>query len=60
MVLSMKIELEKMTGGKFPFKTLTEITITEAKPIIAPKYVCYPETTEHEQIEIAKITYGLL
>ena len=51
--------LAEMTGGKFPFITLTEITLTEVKPIIAPKYVWYPETTENEQIESAKKRYRI-
>ena len=51
--------LTKMTGGKFPFKTITEITVAQVKPIIAPKYVLYPETTEKEQIESAKRAYGI-
>jgi predicted pyridoxine 5'-phosphate oxidase superfamily flavin-nucleotide-binding protein len=56
-------EIEKilieMTGGNFPFSTITEITIEQVKPIIAPKYILYPDTTETEQIESAKITYGI-
>lgn len=51
--------LTKMTRGKFPFATITEITVEQVKPIIAPKYILYPETTESEQIESAKKTYGL-
>ncbi len=51
--------LIKMTGGKFPFVTITKITIGQAKPIIAPKYLLYPETTEKEQIENAKKAYGI-
>lgn len=50
--------LTKMTGEKFPFATITKIIVSEAKPIIAPKYVLYPETTEKEQIESAKRAYG--
>jgi len=50
--------LTKMTGGKFPFTTITKITIAKVKPIIAPSYMLYPETTETEQIENAKTTYG--
>jgi predicted pyridoxine 5'-phosphate oxidase superfamily flavin-nucleotide-binding protein len=50
--------LAKLTGGKFPFVTITKITISQVKPIIAPKYMLYPDTTESEQIENAKITYG--
>ncbi len=56
-------EMEKiltvMTGGNFPFATITEITVVQVKPIIAPKYILYPETTEKEQIESAKKMYGL-
>jgi predicted pyridoxine 5'-phosphate oxidase superfamily flavin-nucleotide-binding protein len=51
--------LTKMTGGKFPFRTITKISVEQAKPIIAPKYVLYPETTEKEQIESAKKIYGI-
>ncbi|MCG8328237.1 MAG: pyridoxamine 5'-phosphate oxidase family protein [Chitinophagales bacterium] len=50
--------LIKMTGGGFPFATITEITVEQVKPIIAPKYILYPETTEKEQIESAKKLYG--
>jgi len=51
--------LTKMTGGSFPFSTITKITIEKIKPIIAPKYMLYPETTEKEQIESAKKAYGI-
>lgn len=51
--------LTEMTGGSFPFTTITEITIEHIKPIIAPKYILYPETTEKEQIESAKKAYGV-
>ncbi len=56
--LEMEKILLKMTGGKFPFSTITKITVEQAKPIIAPKYILYPETTEKEQIENAKNLYG--
>lgn len=51
--------LTNMTGGNFPFSTITEITIQQIKPIIAPKYILYPETTEAKQIENARKTYGI-
>ncbi len=51
--------LTKMTGGKFPFATITKINIREVKTIIAPKYILYPETTEEQQIESAKKAYGI-
>ena len=56
--LEMERILTKMTGGIFPFATITEITVGQVKPIIAPKYILYPETTEKEQIESAKKIYG--
>jgi len=50
--------LTKMTGGMFPFATIIKITVGQAKPIIAPRYLLYPETTEQEQIESARAMYG--
>lgn len=55
----MENVLTKMTDGNFPFSTITKITIEHSKPIIAPKYILYPETTEKEQIESAKKAYGI-
>jgi len=55
----MEKVLTKMTGGKFPFATITKITVGHVKPIIAPKYLLYPETTEKEQIESAKKAYEI-
>jgi predicted pyridoxine 5'-phosphate oxidase superfamily flavin-nucleotide-binding protein len=57
--LAMEKILSKMTEGKFPFKSITKITIAQVKRIIAPKYILYPETTEIEQIENAKKVYGI-
>ncbi len=57
MALSSK--LLKITEGKFPFSSITKIDVTSAKPIIAPKYVLYPDTTEADQIESARASYGL-
>ena len=51
--------LTKMTGGNFPFSTITEIEIEQIKQIVAPKYILYPETTESEQTESAKKAYGI-
>ncbi|WP_282042416.1 hypothetical protein [Winogradskyella flava] len=55
----MESTLIKITEGKFPFATISKITVTHSKPIIAPKYILYPNTTEKEQIESAKKAYGL-
>jgi predicted pyridoxine 5'-phosphate oxidase superfamily flavin-nucleotide-binding protein len=48
-----------MTKGKFPFSSITKISVEKIKPIIAPKYILYPETTEKEQIKSASKTYGI-
>jgi predicted pyridoxine 5'-phosphate oxidase superfamily flavin-nucleotide-binding protein len=50
--------LHRMTDGKFPFTTITEIWMDRAKPIIAPRYLLYPETSEEEQIQSARKSYG--
>lgn len=55
--LEMEKVLTKMTSGNFPFATITEITLEEVKPIISPKYVLYPKTTETEQIDQNCIFY---
>ncbi|MFL0800999.1 MAG: pyridoxamine 5'-phosphate oxidase family protein [Agarilytica sp.] len=47
-------------GGKdFEIKSIFEITLTEAKPIIAPSYWLFPNTTESSQIEQSMKTYGV-
>ncbi|WP_299317928.1 pyridoxamine 5'-phosphate oxidase family protein [uncultured Maribacter sp.] len=65
IITAAAIDYEKMenvllmlTEGKFPFSSITKISVTSAKPIIAPKYVLFPETTEEEQIANAKKNYG--
>ncbi len=55
----MEAVLLKMTEGKFPFSTITKIKVESIKPILAPKYILYPDTTEEQQIESAKKTYGI-
>ncbi|MFD1614271.1 pyridoxamine 5'-phosphate oxidase family protein [Gelatiniphilus marinus] len=55
----MNVILQKLANGKFPFATITKISIEKYKPIIAPKYLLYPETTEKEQIKSAKKLYSL-
>lgn len=51
--------LLKITEGKFPFSSIFKISMDSTKPIIAPKYILYPETTEGEQVESAKKRYKL-
>ena len=55
--LERKKVLIKITEGNYPFTTITKIIIEQAKAIIAPKYILYPETTEEDQIKSAKSTY---
>ncbi|MCB0525585.1 MAG: pyridoxamine 5'-phosphate oxidase family protein [Saprospiraceae bacterium] len=57
--LEMEKPLLEMTGGNFPFNSIIVISIESAKPIIAPRYMLYPETTQEEQIESARKSYGL-
>ncbi|MGB5318469.1 pyridoxamine 5'-phosphate oxidase family protein [Eudoraea sp.] len=51
--------LSKISGGIFPFSTLTKVNIKKVKPIIAPRYYLFPDTTEQAQIKSAKDAYGL-
>lgn len=51
--------LLKMTAGKFPFSTIIKMKVQETKPIWAPSYIFYPETTQQEQIENALKSYSL-
>ncbi|MEO0573557.1 MAG: pyridoxamine 5'-phosphate oxidase family protein, partial [Bacteroidota bacterium] len=51
--------LTEITCGKYPFSTITKISVQHAKPIIAPNYILYPETTEIEQIKSAKKVYNI-
>jgi predicted pyridoxine 5'-phosphate oxidase superfamily flavin-nucleotide-binding protein len=51
--------LTEMMGGKFSFNTITKITLRQVKPIIAPSYILYPETTEMKQIESSKKSYQI-
>ncbi|MCL1667568.1 hypothetical protein M2T82_05780 [Elizabethkingia ursingii] len=49
-----------MNEGKFSFYSVIEIVPQEFKPIIALRYFLFPETTDEEQIESAKKTYGFI
>ncbi len=52
-------QLEELTQGLFPFNSLFKIKIEQSKPILAPRYLLYPETTEEQQMASAKKLYGL-
>ena len=51
--------LLEMTQGLFPFRTIFKIVPTAVKPIIAPRYILFPETTEEDQVQSARQTYKL-
>lgn len=53
----MKAALETMTKGKFPFSSISKITVHKRKPIIAPSYILFPETSEQDQIKAAEKSY---
>ena len=55
----MEKPLLKMTEGKFPFASIIAIKVGSSKPIIAPRYIFYPDTSEESQIDNAKKAYGL-
>jgi predicted pyridoxine 5'-phosphate oxidase superfamily flavin-nucleotide-binding protein len=55
---AMEAPLLIITQGKFPFSSITSILIEKVKPIIAPRYLLYPETTEEEQVASARKAYG--
>ncbi|MEO0777546.1 MAG: pyridoxamine 5'-phosphate oxidase family protein [Bacteroidota bacterium] len=56
---AMRAVLEKITQGKFPFASLTKIAVTKIKPLMAPSYFLFPDSTERDRIEDAKRSYGV-
>ena len=57
---AMEKKLTAITGGKFPFATITRILISSAKPILAPSYQLFSETKEEDLVADAKKRYGLM
>ena len=55
----MEAILLEMSGGQFPFSSIIVINVEHSKPIIAPRYLMFPDTKESDQIESAKRAYGL-
>lgn len=51
--------LLRMTHGNYPFKVVFRVRAEHVKPIIAPKYKLFPDTTEAQQIAGAMSTYGV-
>ena len=56
---AMEEVLLRMTGELFPFHSITSIAVDSAKPIIAPRYLLFPDTKEEDQVKRAKEAYGL-
>ena len=48
-----------IAGPDYPFSSLFLVAVKSCKPIVAPRYRLFPETTEAEQIESAMRTYGV-
>lgn len=52
--------LLEITKGVYPFHEIISILVTDIKPIIAPNYVLFPETTEEDQIQNACESYHVI
>ena len=46
-------------GTDFPFKSLINIEVIKVKPIIAPSYILFPDTTEQSRIDNAMKAYNV-
>ena len=57
--VEMHKKLSIMTNDKFPITKVISISVQSAKKIWAPSYQFFPDTTEKEQIEAAKKSYGI-
>lgn len=51
--------VEQLTQGKFPISGLFIIEATQIKPIVAPSYFVFPEESEQEKINKARVQYNL-
>jgi len=51
--------LFKIAGQRYPIISVIKIEVESMKPITAPRYILFPETTEAEQIASAKKTYRI-
>ena len=51
--------LEAIAGPKFPIHSLIWMDVNDVKPILAPTYVMYPETTQQQLIKQAMERYGV-
>jgi predicted pyridoxine 5'-phosphate oxidase superfamily flavin-nucleotide-binding protein len=51
--------LRTLGGEKFEIKSIIEILVSSFRPIVAPSYLMFPETTESSQVKQAMDTYGV-
>lgn len=56
----MRKELEKITQGYYPFAHIFAIQVKEAKEIIAPSYMLFPNETVEEKVRKAQEAYNIL
>ena len=56
---SLAKPLKKMAGDLFPFTQIIQLEIDAVKPIIAPRYLLYQDTTEKQQVVSAMQSYGV-
>jgi len=56
---AMKAELEKLSGGKYPFNEVIVVGVEKIEAIVAPSYMLFPEMEDQERIAQAKKQYGL-
>ncbi|MCI5056830.1 MAG: pyridoxamine 5'-phosphate oxidase family protein [Flavobacteriales bacterium] len=53
------VHLEKKTLKKFPIISIIQVSPLSSKLILAPSYIFYPEKSEKQKIEEAKMQYRL-
>lgn len=52
-------KLLEMAGENYPIQSLIQVSIASIKPIVAPSYRLFPDTTEEEMRQAAMKTYGV-
>lgn len=57
--LPYKAVLDLIIHGKFPYRSVIEISIEKISDIKAPSYIFYPNKTEQDMIDNAKEAYGV-
>lgn len=54
-----KKHLTELFSDEFPIRSIMEIKVKSAEPIIAPSYFLFTDVTEEDQIESAMQTYNV-